>query len=547
MNGFPTAARATDILRAINSHEPFESVTRRILESACELTGSIHGSFVRVIPETQRLSIEATLGPDWTEDLRQTQLPLGQGVTGRAAQGMEPYVCNDTHQDPNYIELFPYVRSELAVPVIINGVVWGIINLDGTRPNEYPDHIVSEIRLFAELIAAAIEFRLKWDLERQLQIRLTQAEKLSAAGQLLAGIAHEINNPLAVILGTSSLMVQELTDPAQVDSARIIEKQAQRAGDLIRHLLAFSRQTEMENQELEDLVAVVKESLEFVRPHLRLKKASLEFAMPADLRLHARLNRTQIQQVLVNLITNSQHAIEQHGEKGRITISVDTDGKNAFLTVQDNGTGMSRETREKLFQPFFTTKKKGSGTGLGLSISREIAARHHGELTCDSTMGRGSRFQLRLPLEDEPEVLIRPLEAAPMPSAAGPTAIRVLVVDDEAPIRGMLQKILAPICGEVAVAESGDQALSIASRSPFDLVICDVHMAGMDGIELHRRFRNGEALNLPHFILLTGDITSSRVQKAARDGMVEVIGKPFSVKQLRERVRSLAAPVELAA
>ena len=533
------ASRATEILRAIHSQESFEAITQRILEAACELTGSVHGSFVRVVPGTGQLRIEATLGPDWTPESRATSLSVGQGVTGLAALRGEPYVCNDTRKDPNYVQLFPQIRSELAVPVIADGVVWGIINVDGTKPNEYDQTIVTEITLFAELIAAAMEFRIKWDRERALYDRLAQADKLTAAGQLLASIAHEINNPLAAILGTSTLLAEDLSQSAYAESAKLIERQAQRAGDLVRNLLTYSRQAESDLREVEDLVHVVRESLDLVRPHLRLKRAALEFSLPRDNSLFARVNRIQIQQVLVNLITNSQHAIEQCGEPGRISISLDCDATHVALAVQDNGIGMSRASRQKLFQPFYTTKRKGAGTGLGLSISKDIASNHNGELTCSSTIHRGSRFQLRLPLDASASLQAVRIEPEPQRVVTPESKLQLLVVDDEAPIRWMLQKLLRPVSGGLEVAETAESALAMALNRRFDLVVSDVHMGEMDGVELFHRVQAANGGEGPYFILMTGDSSDPRVRRLAGQPRIEIMEKPFSMKRMLERVTAL--------
>tara|TARA_R110002096_G_scaffold206192_4_gene392314 strand:- start:2623 stop:4293 length:1671 start_codon:yes stop_codon:yes gene_type:complete len=551
-----TPQRTTEILKEVYSKASLDEVTDRILKAACEISNCVHGSFIRVCWKTRLLSIESTIGPHWNENLRAQKIPLGEGITGHCALTGQTYVCNDAQNDPNYIQLFPFIQSELAVPVEVEGKVWGIINLDGMNVHEYGREVVAEIEMFAGLIAAAIEYRLKNENDRQIHLRLAQAEKLSTAGELLAGIAHEVNNPLAAILGTSSMLATELTDPEHYEAAKLIEKQAQRAGNLIHQLLAFSRKSEGDNRKEDNLIDVVRESIEFVRPQLRLKRSTLEFTLPDGSELRSKLNRVQIQQVLVNLMTNAQHAIADRGEDGRISVSIESDQSNAYVVVQDNGTGMSREVRNKLFQPFFTTKEEGSGTGLGLSICQDIANRHLGTLECTSTEGRGSSFQFRLPL-NEPDGGSESTAPAQLPSVPSEKSrsksdqhFAILIVEDEDSIRWMLAKLFRKISEDVSVAASAEEALELCQQQDFDIIVSDMHMPGLSGVELFHRIHQQNAAQHPNFVLITGDISDPKIQQLASESEIEVVNKPFSPIDLLEhinRVREAPSALRLAA
>ncbi|MEO0448003.1 MAG: ATP-binding protein, partial [Verrucomicrobiota bacterium] len=532
--------RVTDILRMIRIHQSLEEVTQSILQTACELTGSAHGSFLRVVPNTQTLVIEATVGPAWNAELRRRKYRVGEGITGFVAENGEPYICKDTACDPLYLSLFPYVKSEMAVPVIVDDAVWGVINLDGLQTCEYGDAHVEKVCLFAELIASAIEFRLKADRERELKNNLVQSEKLSSVGRLLAGIAHEVNNPLAAILSGSHVLGERLGDPELIEIAQMIEKQAERAGSLVQQVLRFSRKGDPSKFKPVDLLTVLRDTIDIVSPQLRLKQASLEVSIEISDHHHARIDPIEIQQVLVNLITNAQHAVEAKGDKGRIIVSVESDDANLFLAVQDNGIGMNAETRKNLFQPFFTTKRKGLGTGLGLSIAEEIVLRHDGELMCTTTEGIGSRFQLKLPFvsveSETPE--LTPILSPDIPSSR--EELRILVVDDEAPIRWMLKAILERIThpSRIVLAESGETALREIQNQSFDFIVSDMHMPGLGGADLRDQILAQEPGLMTSFIFITGDLTNPRLSHLREHPGVDVLGKPFAPKKLIQLLQS---------
>lgn len=526
--------RACLILRRIHSRASFVEVANDILRCAVHSSSSHHGSFVRVDWNTKRLRIVATAGKVWTPERADLQLEVGMGITGHVAQSGNTYASDDVQADEHYVSVLETVVSELAVPVKVDGRVWGIINLDSDQTSHYDQTTILRMELLAEMVASAIEFRLQTERERNLTASLAEAEKLSTMGHLVAGIAHEVNNPLASIQGCAELFSGTTGNPEVDMSMKVIRQQAKRAGDLVKQLLSFARMRRPEDLETVSMNDVVRESLDLVSPVIRLSSVTLNRLLPED-DVICRLNRTQIQQILVNLIMNAQHAIHDAGiEGGLITVELESTDAYCRVHVRDNGPGIDKLTLEKIFDPFFTTKETGKGTGLGLSISRDIAQFHQGDLICETEFGNGCQFTLTIPLSclsEDAEDVAAPcngLDAGLVERS--PIQPRVLVVDDEAPIRWMLKRLFTPLARELTIAGTAEDALRAGETAVFDLVISDFHLPGIDGIEMFHILRG--RMDLKRFILITGDSSSPRINHFRDIENVDVMEKPFELEDL---------------
>ncbi|MDX9767754.1 MAG: cache domain-containing protein [Ectothiorhodospiraceae bacterium] len=265
----------------------------------------------------------------------------------------------------------------------------------------------------AELVQRNRELQRTIDLLRQTRRQLVMSEKLAALGELTAGVAHEINNPAAVIMGNMDVIERELGPAlAPVErEAKLIIEQTYRIREIVNKLLQYARPTEYAGY-LEDVPVgeVVRDTLPLVQ-HL-LRKGSIEVRLALDATLPVRINRQELQQVLVNLIVNAVHAME--GVDGVLEIRAeDWDTRGVVISVRDNGCGIAEEHLSRIFNPFFTTKKQGEGTGLGLSVSYSLVRRYGGNLTATSTPGAGSEFRIWLLSEpefvDEEQTLIEQL------------------------------------------------------------------------------------------------------------------------------------------
>ena len=235
---------------------------------------------------------------------------------------------------------------------------------------------------------------------KQAQAQLLQREKMVAMGQLAGGIAHEINNPLGVILGFSQLIMQRIKEDDPIyQPLRSLEKEAMRCKKLASNMLSFSISSKDERDKT-DINIMIEETLELVRHQARLEKLEIVKILGQDIP-DILADKNQLQQVIINLCTNAIDSMK--GKKGRLEIRTCKEKEDGYcgvkMEIEDNGTGMTEEAKKRIFEPFFTTKDIGKGTGLGLSIVYGIIEKHKGRIDVESRVGEGSNFIIRLPID----------------------------------------------------------------------------------------------------------------------------------------------------
>ena len=373
------------------------------------------------------------------------------------------------------------------------------------------------------------------DISEELRLRdqLVHSERLSAIGELVAGVAHEINNPLQTIVGCVELMLDDRPGAASNrQDLETVRREAARAGQIVRNLLSFVRRGAPDRVST-DLTVIVRAMVDLREYHLRQRNIGID-ARYAPEPLMAMVNRDEIQQLFLNLLLNAEHAIAGSGVPGTIRVTTGSARGRHFVEVADTGPGISPDLRGRIFEPFFTTKQVGEGTGLGLSISHGIAHAHGGSLELlDSE--RGARFTLTLPPVSEGDETAH--SAAPSSGAAH----AALVVDDEVPIRQLLARLLERRGYTVHTADTGAAALRLAASNHFSLVICDVRMPGVSGIELYRRFQENHGGSARHFVFMTGDTTSVDAIPLS-DAQTSILPKPFTAADLDALLAAIGLP-----
>lgn len=530
------------VLKAIRRKEGLEDVLRLIIEQACQLAGADHGSFALVDHEAKRLSIAHAHGSDWTMKKKLCQLEIGQGLTGKAAASGQPLLCRDTREDPDYFPLFSYVRSELVVPVMVHDRVWGVINIDGAKPGAFDDSTLELLVVFAELASAAITLQLEAADQDRLYRKLVQSEKLASLGETIAGIAHEINNPLTAVLGYATLLQSSpRLDERDKQATGVIMSESQRAAGLIRGLLEFSRK-ETGARERVDARTLVQQVAGLRRYQLRQNNIRLQVNRPEEA-CPVFVCPQQLTQVLHNLITNAEQAIPRERRNGTIRITTQAGKNSARITVSDNGTGIPAAARDRIFDPFFTTKRPGEGTGLGLAICHTIITAHGGTIAVSESSADGTTFTLELP-PPEPAALFRPESLPPFAATIDPTVPpargRLLVVDDEAHVGEAVTAYLLQQHFDVITAAGAEAALTLLDQASFDLVISDVRMPGMDGLEFYDTAARQHPRYKRRFIFMSGYLMHPRTKAFMASTALPCLEKPFSFDELeRTLVRHL--------
>jgi PAS domain S-box-containing protein len=366
---------------------------------------------------------------------------------------------------------------------------------------------------------------------KRAEAAMREAATLAAVGRLVSGVAHELNNPLAAILLFSDTLLQEEgRAESDLDALRAINGQAQRARAIVRDLLSAVRARE-DRRERVDAAALLRESESALRPSVEQLGASLELDVAAaSAPLHA--DRVAIGQVLTNLVLNAAQAT---GRGGTIRVRAGREGERYRIEVEDDGPGIPADVLPRIFEPFFTTKPAGEGTGLGLSVSLGIAHQHGGELVIDARpRARGACFVLTLPVSTAaaPE----PAPAAPPPAPERPA--RILVIDDEPSIRAALRRFLSRRGWSVEEAAEGAAALEKLHATPaeggFAVVLSDLKMPGLSGVDLHDRLAAENSPYLARLILSTGDLASPDAASFVERTRCRVLQKPYELATLAQ-------------
>ncbi len=369
------------------------------------------------------------------------------------------------------------------------------------------------------------------ELARQREA-LYQSEKLSALGSLLAGVAHELNNPLSIVVGQALLLQETVDDPKIAERARKIGGAADRCSRIVKSFLSMARQRPPQRIEL-NLDELLDNVLEMLGPALKDRDIDIQRHRAANLP-PVSADPDQFNQVVVNLLVNAQQALEENSGERLITVRTRHDkiARKVCLDISDNGPGIPDDIRNRIFEPFFTTKDVGVGTGVGLSVSYGIVETHGGRITVESEAGVGTTFSVVLP-----QGMRRAVKAPCAPDSEAEHSRRdILVVDDESEIANTLKEILRADGHQVEVAASGAAGLEALERRDFDLILCDLRMPGVDGRAIHRRLSEGRPELLDRLVFITGDTFAQQASAFFEETGSCYLEKPFTPTEVREMV-----------
>jgi signal transduction histidine kinase/BarA-like signal transduction histidine kinase len=543
----------------------------RLLQQITDALASLTGAHNVVLWEVDRAA-GLLVRRAWTADpsIGAMELPsaltMEQGGTGWIARHRAPLFVEDIATDARILAAEWALSRDLVafggVPVAAGDELLGVLTLNLKRgrlpqggdrtllPSFAAQAAVAmrNARLFADNARLYEEARQRLRELQATQAQLLQAGKLSAVGQLVSGVAHELNNPLSVVIGYGQLL---LSRGVAEDARRPIEAivaQGARMAKIIQSLLLFARQRKPERRPV-DLAEVIPQILDLRETQLAVAGIRVETEFGAGVP-PAEGDAHQLQQVVLNLILNAEQAILGSGVGGRrtgdhirITTSARRMGQETRVVVQvaDNGPGIAPAVLPRVFEPFFTTKKVGDGAGLGLSVSYGIVEQHAGRLSVETEPGR-TVFTLELPpataREPEPGTGPPVAIARGAPSGGGR---RVLVVDEEPAIVELVTSVLDGQGWRVDVASGGRAALECLRQTHYDLVLSDVRMPEGDGADFYRAAVAQQEELARRFLFMTGDTSSAAAWRVLQSTRVPVLSKPFTPQALLHAVERATA------
>ena len=368
--------------------------------------------------------------------------------------------------------------------------------------------------------------------QKEERERAARADKLRALGQLASGVAHDFNNSLAAILGRAQLLRRQVNDPALVRNLDIIQTAAEDAAATVRRIQTFARKSAVKEFELVDVTSLLNDAVEITRTRwqneARIRALEYDVQLSADKEQYTYGSASELREVFVNLIVN---AVDAMPRGGRLLITCRRIDGRLQLHFIDNGMGMPEDVKQKIFEPFFSTKG-AHGTGLGLSVSYSIIERHSGSIRVLSEPGSGTTFMI-----DLPAIAAKTSSAESQISASETRSLKILVVDDEQPVRETLAEMLVAVRHHVELAESGQEAVTKLRAGDFDFVFTDLAMPEMDGWETARLVRK----NWPSvkIVLVTGYGPTTAPPSGEENLVDAIIGKPFDFAQVGSTIDAL--------
>jgi PAS domain S-box-containing protein len=374
--------------------------------------------------------------------------------------------------------------------------------------------------------------------QRFLEDKVVQRERLATLGQLISGVAHELNNPLTAVAGYAELLRAEELPPSLREKLEQLSEEAARASSILKGVLLFARGDEAERQPV-DLVELLERAASLRAYELKVENIRIvRHYQPRLPRVAA--NPVQLQQVFLNILLNAEQAIRSHRRHGCITVRVDWLAEKERLRVEiaDNGAGIAASALPHIFEPFFTTKPAQEGTGLGLSISQAIVREHGGEIGVESEPGQGAVFAVELPFRGAPAHRAPSRPVLPTVPRSARRGRRILVVDDEPVVAHLIADTLRQQGFVVRLHTDSRRALQEATEKNFDLIICDIRMPEVDGPAFHRLLQERKPALAHRLLFTTGDTLARETLRFLEQVHLPNLAKPFHVDELRAAVNN---------
>ena len=540
------------LARELTSTLEVEPIAKLLVRGAAELVNARAAGVFLLEPEDGALRALATYGAD-ADIMRDLVFKAGEGAVGRSVAERRIVATADILADPA-IQLSAWVRERIrasgyravaGVPLLTHERVIGALGLGADPGTTFSRDELQTLEALADQAALAFEnARLYASARdslvrlRETQAQLVQAAKMSALGQLVSGVAHELNNPLSVIVGYGQLLLAREVPSAVLRPIELMVAQADRMAKIVRNLLLFARQRPAERTTV-NLNEVLEQTLALRLNQLQISAIAVEKKFTRGLP-SVLADPHQLEQVFLNLLLNAEQAMLEAKNGGRIILAtgVNRDGRSVYAEVMDDGPGIPGDALPHVFEPFFTTKTVGTGTGLGLSVSYGIVEEHGGHLVVESRPGR-TVFRLELPIAQSTAARRAAPAGSPMVvTGDGRTA---LVVEDEASVLDLIVTILSQTGWRVDVASGGHEGLQRVRRQRYDLIVSDIRMPDGDGETFYRDAISDDPSLGQRFIFITGDTANREAFTFVKDAGALVVEKPFQPAFFLDAVRRVTS------
>jgi signal transduction histidine kinase/ActR/RegA family two-component response regulator len=527
-----TPSRPADLLLALAQRlagsRPEEDLLRVVVEEAIALVGATAAG-CRLV-DGDALATTAWAGA--FEGLATApHIKADEGLCGLVASRGVALRLADVEREPEMAgsaELARLgVRAYLGVPLLVRDRVVGVLSVYSSERGRFHE---DDARLLGGLAAQAT---LALENARLVQ-QLLHAERLAALGRIVAGVAHELNNPLSVVLGTAELLRREGVDTPVADRLRRITGQAQRAVRIVRSLLSLARKQPASRAPV-DVNRLIDETLELEGYQFRSSRVAVVRDLAPQLP-PILADPHQLQQVFTNLFLNALEAMRERGGQATLTVASRVGADRVVVSISDEGPGIAPRDLARVFEPFFTTKRDQKGTGLGLSICRQIVESHHGAIRVESPPGTGATFTVELPIATEGAGGT----GQPAPEArAASRGQPVLLVEDDRVVADLLAEFLALDGHQVDRAANGREALELVGRRDYALIVTDIRMPDVDGPALYRELATASPPLTRRILFVTGDVISPETRRFLEETRLVYLEKPFGIGEFHAAVRAI--------
>ena len=453
-------------------------------------------------------------------------------IVGKHFSKMAPVRLNDI---PKFVKIFAHIiRGKAPQPFEVT-----YNRKDGTTG--WTEINVAPIKIGGKILGAQVlqrditERKQAEATEKQLQQELQLASRLATIGEMAAGIAHEINNPLTGVIGFAQLLMKkDIPDDIRKD-VEIIYDGAHRVASVTSNMLTFARQYKgkRESTDINDIIETTLAMRAYEMESSNIKvNTKLDPELPWTI-----ADASQLQQVFLNIILNAEtEMITAHGG-GNLLVETERIDNAIRVSIKDDGPGIARKNLEKIFDPFFTTRDVGEGAGLGLSVCHGIVTGHRGKIYAESKLGKRATFIVELPIVTKAKQL-----KLAEPAAAEPKRIsgaRILVVDDDTIVQQFLTEILSEEEHEVEIIDNGDDTLERLESEDYDVILLDVKLPGMSGIEIYKHLQKKAKPLARRVIFITGDVMGKETMAFLSRTRASYITKPFDAEKLKKDIRRM--------